>query len=287
MSDSLDPLRLSGVLSELDVALAETLCRLGGEQRGAVRLATAFASRAVRLGNVCLDLARLVADGPPHEDGEATPAVALPGLGGVGGRPARQRAARDTERAAGARRRAPVVPAPLLAARGGARRRHRRAGGRAGGRHRRRPPARGTEPPVRCREEKPDAALQRVAAFTAVSRRFCVISGGPGTGKTYTVVRILALAIEQALAAGLTPPRIKLMAPTGKAAARLQESVRAGMESCRASRRCARRFPRRRRPSTAPSVRPGTDRRPSAAIAAIRCARTWWSWTKPRWWTSR
>ena len=35
-------------------------------------------------------------------------------------------------------------------------------------------------------------------------RRFCVISGGPGTGKTHTVVRILALLVEQALRGGGT-----------------------------------------------------------------------------------
>jgi exodeoxyribonuclease V alpha subunit len=72
--------------------------------------------------------------------------------------------------------------------------------------------------------DQPD--WQRIAAMTAVRRRFCVISGGPGTGKTFTVVKILALFIEQALHAGRRPPRLTLAAPTGKAAARLVESVR-------------------------------------------------------------
>ena len=54
-----------------------------------------------------------------------------------------------------------------------------------------------------------------------------MISGGPGTGKTTTVVKIIALLIEQALKAGAAPPLIDLLAPTGKAAARLEESVRA------------------------------------------------------------
>jgi exodeoxyribonuclease V alpha subunit len=52
-----------------------------------------------------------------------------------------------------------------------------------------------------------------------------VISGGPGTGKTSTVVKILALAIEEALAQGLPAPRIALTAPTGKAAVRLESAV--------------------------------------------------------------
>lgn len=64
---------------------------------------------------------------------------------------------------------------------------------------------------------------QKVAAFTALRRRFCVISGGPGTGKTRTVVVLLALLLELA---GEPPLRIALAAPTGKAAARLQESLR-------------------------------------------------------------
>ncbi len=64
---------------------------------------------------------------------------------------------------------------------------------------------------------------QKVAAAIAVSRRFAVISGGPGTGKTTTVVKVLALLLEQ-------DPRlhIALAAPTGKAAARLTEAIRGG-----------------------------------------------------------
>ncbi|MFM1770067.1 MAG: hypothetical protein RJA22_2596 [Verrucomicrobiota bacterium] len=63
---------------------------------------------------------------------------------------------------------------------------------------------------------------QQVAAFAALRRRLCVISGGPGTGKTHTVVVLLALLLEQA---GERPLRLALAAPTGKAAARLQESI--------------------------------------------------------------
>ena len=63
----------------------------------------------------------------------------------------------------------------------------------------------------------------RVAARTAVYRRLCVVSGGPGTGKTTIAATIVALLIELGLA---VPGRIALAAPTGKAAARLQEAVR-------------------------------------------------------------
>ncbi len=66
---------------------------------------------------------------------------------------------------------------------------------------------------------------QKVAAAMAVTRRFAVISGGPGTGKTTTVIKILALLLS------LEPEsRICLAAPTGKAAARLGESIRKGKE---------------------------------------------------------
>ena len=73
-----------------------------------------------------------------------------------------------------------------------------------------------------------DIDWQAVAALTAALKRFCVISGGPGTGKTYTVAKILALLLEQR-------PQLKLdiflSAPTGKAAARLSESIKKAKET--------------------------------------------------------
>lgn len=68
---------------------------------------------------------------------------------------------------------------------------------------------------------------QKIAAFAALSKRFCVISGGPGTGKTTTVAKILVLLIEQTPSKNL---RIALAAPTGKGAARLEESIRGSRE---------------------------------------------------------
>ncbi len=74
--------------------------------------------------------------------------------------------------------------------------------------------------------DQPD--LQRMAAAVAVLRSVSVVAGGPGTGKTTTVARVLALLDEQASAGGRRPPLVALAAPTGKAAARLEEAVRAG-----------------------------------------------------------
>ncbi len=62
---------------------------------------------------------------------------------------------------------------------------------------------------------------QKIASALAVSQRFAVISGGPGTGKTTTVVKVLALLLEQH--PGM---HIRLAAPTGKAATRMEEAIR-------------------------------------------------------------
>jgi exodeoxyribonuclease V alpha subunit len=61
---------------------------------------------------------------------------------------------------------------------------------------------------------------QRVAARAALTHRLCLISGGPGTGKTHTLARIIALLREQR-----SDLRIALAAPTGKAAARMGEAL--------------------------------------------------------------
>lgn len=76
---------------------------------------------------------------------------------------------------------------------------------------------------------------QAVAAFVAQRHRFAVISGGPGTGKTYTIVRLMLQLIESALADGAPPPVFRLAAPTGKAAARMMASVCTGLEALHAS----------------------------------------------------
>ncbi len=72
-----------------------------------------------------------------------------------------------------------------------------------------------------------DDAEQRRAAAVAIRGHLGVVAGGPGTGKTTTVARILALLYDQALAADSPPPLVAMAAPTGKAAARLEEAVHA------------------------------------------------------------
>ncbi|MCA2342957.1 AAA family ATPase, partial [Mycobacterium intracellulare] len=77
---------------------------------------------------------------------------------------------------------------------------------------------------------EPGYEEQRAAAEIAVSQAVTVLTGGPGTGKTTTIARLLALLLEHAERAGMPPPRIALAAPTGKAAARLAEAVAAGAQ---------------------------------------------------------
>ena len=73
---------------------------------------------------------------------------------------------------------------------------------------------------------------QKVAAYTAALKKFCVISGGPGTGKTFTIAKILALLLELNKS---RPLRIALAAPTGKAAARMQEAIKTAREGLNCS----------------------------------------------------
>ncbi len=74
--------------------------------------------------------------------------------------------------------------------------------------------------------------LQQVAAARAVANRFTVITGGPGTGKTQTVTKILQLLFAEP---GGEKLRVALAAPTGKAAARLTESVRSVQQGVQAT----------------------------------------------------
>ncbi|EER47143.1 exodeoxyribonuclease V, alpha subunit [Actinobacillus minor NM305] len=66
---------------------------------------------------------------------------------------------------------------------------------------------------------------QKIAVATALRKRFCVISGGPGTGKTRTVARLLAALQWKQFEQGADFLKVALIAPTGKAAARLKESI--------------------------------------------------------------
>lgn len=75
--------------------------------------------------------------------------------------------------------------------------------------------------------DEPD--WQRLACAIALRASLSIITGGPGTGKTYTVARLLTLLLK--LAPADQPPRITLAAPTGKAAARLRQSIEQALGS--------------------------------------------------------
>ena len=66
---------------------------------------------------------------------------------------------------------------------------------------------------------------QAHAVEHALHRKLCIVTGGPGTGKTTTILRLLVALLEQPI----RPQRIALAAPTGKAAARMQEALTLGL----------------------------------------------------------
>ncbi|MDO5677517.1 MAG: exodeoxyribonuclease V subunit alpha [Propionibacteriaceae bacterium] len=214
----------AGWLSLIDFHLAHRLGGLAGESDPQVLLACALAARELRLGSVCVDLAtaaeqlRAEADTDdgaveepvalpwPEADGwlhavEASPAVALPESTET--RPFRldgtllylDRYWRQERRLAHILRRRSQSPAR--------------------GSHTALPPA----PPRAAGTQHELDEHQAAAVLAALNHGTVVITGGPGTGKTTIVSRILnALAGDE--------PRIALVAPTGKAAARLQQAVR-------------------------------------------------------------
>jgi exodeoxyribonuclease V alpha subunit len=226
MMPTLDLLRHHGLLSPLDDHFARTLGRIAGESRPEVLLAAALAANRVREAHVCLDLAALGNTAPRAEDGgDALTEYAFPEAGTWAAAVA---ASPLTCTTAGA---SPLVVegtrvylrryhlhetelASRLVDRAGARSDDVNADVLRAGLRRLFPAA----------SDTPD--WQRVGAALALLRRFTIIAGGPGTGKTWTVTRILALLVEQALSRGQRVPRVLLLAPTGKAAARLRESVR-------------------------------------------------------------
>ncbi len=229
-SDLLRVFNKAGVLGPADVHVATTLSRLTGEVQPHVLLGIALAVRAPRFGHVCADLATVRGTVAADEDNVAdldrlpwpeAPAwhnamVASPlvdvGSDAAGERPLRLIATRlYLDRYWRYERR--VVDGLVAHSTPDASidRRLLRAG---------------LERlfPIESDEDQPD--WQRLAAAAAILRHFAVIAGGPGTGKTTTVARVLALAEEQAAGTGRRPPRVAMAAPTGKAAARLQDSVR-------------------------------------------------------------
>ncbi|HEY0890787.1 MAG TPA: exodeoxyribonuclease V subunit alpha [Nocardioides sp.] len=207
-SGLLGELNVAGVLEPADVHVAARLGDLGGEADEQVLAAVALAVRAVRHGSVCLD---------PTTVPDLAPDVAWPDPDAW-----LHQVAASPLAAAGAVR----VDHGLLYLD----RFHRLEGqivDDLGARLQR--PA----PPVD--EAALTAALDRVrggrlsaeqeaAAVRAVRQWTTVLTGGPGTGKTTTVARLLALLADQAAQQGRRLS-IALSAPTGKAATRLQEAV--------------------------------------------------------------
>ncbi len=71
----------------------------------------------------------------------------------------------------------------------------------------------------------------REALKIALSRPLAIVTGGPGSGKTTLVARLVALLVEQALAKRTPPPRVRLLAPTGKAAAAMTAAFKRQREA--------------------------------------------------------
>jgi exodeoxyribonuclease V alpha subunit len=211
----------AGVLSTSDVHVALRLARLSDDDDEVVSLGTAFAARAPRLGNVCVDLATIHATADADTDVPAD-IGALPW-------PAPQTWIRQME-ASGI-----VGDGHPLHLEGTTLYLDRLWADEALVAEELRARSDGAAPDVDTdllrlglEELFGDDPDQRRAAATAVLRRMSVIAGGPGTGKTTTVARVLALLDAQATAAGQRPPLVALAAPTGKAAARLEDAVRQG-----------------------------------------------------------
>jgi exodeoxyribonuclease V alpha subunit len=197
----------AGVLEAADVHVAQRITVLAGETDDTVALAVALAARALRGGSVCFDVTTVAADSGlpelpwPDPEGwlEALRASRL-----LGEPPVLRlyddrllyldRYWREEEQ----------VCDDLLALS---------------------VPAAHVEVSGYSRLFPPGYEEQRVAAEIAVSQAVTVLTGGPGTGKTTTVARLLALLAEQADVSGKSSLRIALAAPTGKAAARLAEAV--------------------------------------------------------------
>ncbi len=76
---------------------------------------------------------------------------------------------------------------------------------------------------------------QANAAASALHHSLVLITGGPGTGKTTTITRLLVLLVAQALQSGAAAARIALAAPTGRAAERMAESVRNAVQALAAA----------------------------------------------------
>jgi exodeoxyribonuclease V alpha subunit len=219
----------AGVLAAADVHVSERLTALAGERDEAVALAIALAVRAPRLGHVLVDLARIretaTVDTEEPVDLSALPWPEVPAW------PARVGASGLVAVGDDADTGGSVCPLRLVGSWLYLDRYWSEERALAGGLL-----ALSSHAAVDVDLDALAEGLRRLfpgqrqsrqclAAASAVLRRFAVVAGGPGTGKTTTVARIVALLAEQASCAAAPAPLIALAAPTGKAAARLQEAV--------------------------------------------------------------
>ena len=193
----------AGLLTAADTHVASRVGAAVGENDESVLLAVAFAVRAARQGSVCVDLASLPADdglGWPDADGwgEAVAGSRVAAYGVVHhdlGRLYLDRYWREERQVAddlAARATLPVAVDPVALG-------------------------------AALDEAFPGAAYreQRVAAEVACTHRTSIVTGGPGTGKTTTIARLIA-TLADIEGSGL---RVALAAPTGKAAARISQAV--------------------------------------------------------------
>ena len=240
MNGDLAHLLEDGWITKLDTVAVETWARVGGEDRPEVLAVCALASRAVSIGHACLDLDHLEA--LSDTDASELPADLVLGAKAWQARlatsPLVSSAGPDGALAEGEVR-------PLVVdshARLYLRRYWDHQQRLARGIHQRLPSRCPVDVDTARLEagldrlfgpEAPgsDPDLQRLAAEGAVRSRFFLISGGPGTGKTSTVAKILALLVEQAASSEMESLRMRLLAPTGKAAAHLGASIARALET--------------------------------------------------------
>lgn len=208
-------------LRPIDLALADLVWRLSPGDATPLPLAAALASRQLGHGHVCLALTDALLSSLPPAERAAWPAVSRwpsllaghPLVADAQGLPLAAPFVLDEQRFYLRRcwRQERAVQSSLLA----------RASEPL------QPPA-GLDQALRTlfpeAAHQADTDWQQVACALAAGSRFSIVTGGPGTGKTTTVVKLLAIWQQQALAAGRAW-RIGLAAPTGKAAARLTASI--------------------------------------------------------------
>ncbi|MCS7337552.1 MAG: exodeoxyribonuclease V subunit alpha, partial [Verrucomicrobiae bacterium] len=234
----------SPVFTDLDRQFAKFVARLAGTTSPEVVLAAAMLSRARADGHTCLDLRAVAGSIFPQQPVDNVEPIACPEFG-----------AWTRELTATAVVGAPGEFKPLILDQAGRLYLHRyweyehalateinRRGSASAGA----PPQKAFQQilerffPAAPGDAEPN--WQRIAAQVAVQKQLCVISGGPGTGKTWTLVRILALLVELA---GDKPIQIAVAAPTGKAAARVQEEIRKAKSQLQCSEAAKARLPER------------------------------------------